>query len=254
MFSTLKQKETEWPFDQAKNCAVYTISQILNSESPIHIVYHDLEDNGWQFLSNIEYSMEDAKIVTLEEITKIDPSVFDVAHIKPGFQAKRSAIGKEWEIAKTPLDIDSFIEDCVDELNDANASISEKYGIGHFERWDFDQETAEIVFSENGNKKTIAKVSLIGTYSTNSESWMWGWGNNSLLPHLTQKLDKVREFGEEHNIELLTDRVWSATEDAGWAMAAVVFHIIGGEGVYRGVDDSSEIFFLLHKINQVDNS
>ena len=72
MFGIFKKKEVEWPFDQPKNYAVFSIRQIIERECPIQVVYHDLEDDGWQFVSNIEYTMEDAKLVGLEEITKID--------------------------------------------------------------------------------------------------------------------------------------------------------------------------------------
>lgn len=103
MFGIFKStKKDEWPFDQPKNCAVFTISQIINGESPIQLVYHDLEDDGWQFVSNIEYTMADAKLVSLEEITKIDSTVFEVAHIDPGFHAWRDKVGDKWTVEKTP--------------------------------------------------------------------------------------------------------------------------------------------------------
>jgi len=104
MFNLFKKKEIEWLFDQPKTCAVFTIRQIIEGEIPIQIVYHDLEDDGWQFVSNIEYSMEDAKLVSLEEITKLDSSVFDVAHIEPGFHAWRNTPKDKWVIAKTPIE------------------------------------------------------------------------------------------------------------------------------------------------------
>ncbi len=102
MFDIFKKKEVAWPFDQSQNCAVFTIRQIIEGESPIQIVYHDLEDDGWQFVSNIEYTMEDAKLVSLVEITKMDPSVFEVAKIQPGFHAWRNSVGDKWTIARTP--------------------------------------------------------------------------------------------------------------------------------------------------------
>ncbi|WP_144393890.1 hypothetical protein [Pleionea sediminis] len=105
MFSIFKKKK-EWPFDQPKNCAVFTIKQIIEGTSPIQVVYHDREDDGWQFVSNIEYAMDDAKLVSLEEIIKIDPSVFEVAHIQPGYHAWRNKVGDKWTIAKTPPEDD----------------------------------------------------------------------------------------------------------------------------------------------------
>lgn len=106
MFGIFTKKENEWPFDQPKNCAVFTIRQVIEGETPIQVVYHDLEDDGWQFVSNLEYGMDDAKLVSLEEITKIDSSVFEVAHIEPGFYAWINTVGDKWTIAETPPEAD----------------------------------------------------------------------------------------------------------------------------------------------------
>jgi len=103
MFGIFRKKEVEWPFNQPKNCAVFTIRQVIEGESPIQVVYHDLEDGGWQFVSNVEYTMEDAKLVGLEEITKIDPTVLELAKIEPGYHAWRNNVGDKWTIAKTPV-------------------------------------------------------------------------------------------------------------------------------------------------------
>lgn len=110
MFGIFKKKELEWLFDQPKNCAVFTIRQIIDGEFPIQVVYHDLDGGGWQFVSNIEYTMEDTMedtmLVGLEEITKIDPTVFEAANIEPGYHAWRNKVGDKWVIAKTPEQLD----------------------------------------------------------------------------------------------------------------------------------------------------
>ena len=89
-----------WPFDQPKNCAVITIQQILDLDLPILFVYHDLDDHGWQFLSNIEIKEKDAKVVSLLNIVELDKSVLEVAHIPPGFRAYRKSTDSEWIIEK----------------------------------------------------------------------------------------------------------------------------------------------------------
>lgn len=104
MFEKFGNKDVEWSFDQPRNCAVFTIRQIIEGENPIQVVYHDLEDDGWQFVSNIEYTMEDAKLVSLEQITQLDPTVFEVAKIKPGYHAWRNKVGDKWSVAKTPFE------------------------------------------------------------------------------------------------------------------------------------------------------
>ena len=96
------KQEIEWPFDQPKNCAVFTICQIIEGDCPILVVYHEQEDAGWQFLANIKYTMDDTRLVGLEEITKIDPTTFEIATIKPGSHAWRNKVGDRWTIAITP--------------------------------------------------------------------------------------------------------------------------------------------------------
>jgi hypothetical protein len=65
-----------WPFDQPRNCAVFTTRQVLDCAKPILPVTHDADDHGWQFLSS-EARAEDAKIIALEEAVELDPSVLD---------------------------------------------------------------------------------------------------------------------------------------------------------------------------------
>ena len=65
-------------------------------------MYHDADEDSWQFVSNIEYTMKETQIVSLEEITKIDSTVIDIAEIKPGYHAWRSAVGSKWHVAKMP--------------------------------------------------------------------------------------------------------------------------------------------------------
>jgi len=148
-------------------------------------------------------------------------------------------------------DLDEFFDKCLEELEEANDDLLKKYDIGSFERWDFDQRSAELVFSNKGVNLLKAKVSFIGSYSSKSESWMWGWGNDSLLPHLTEKTHVIREFGERNNIDVLVDRAWEATDDAGWAMAAASLKIVGGLGVYCGPGETSENYFLIHDLGKV---
>ena len=106
MFGIFKKKEQAWPFDQPENCAVFTIKQIMEKQLPILTVYHDQDDNGWQFLSNTELNMNDAMVVCLKNVVDIDSTVLEVAHIKPGFHAWRSKVGEKWIIEETPPDED----------------------------------------------------------------------------------------------------------------------------------------------------
>lgn len=94
----------EWPFDQPRNFAVFTIRQIIEGDLPITFVYHDADDHGWQFLANTETRMNDAVLVCLKNIVELDPSVLRVAHMPPGFHARREHKDAEWIIEETPAE------------------------------------------------------------------------------------------------------------------------------------------------------
>lgn len=93
-------KDKTWPFDQPKNCAVITLKQIIDHEVNVLDVYHDLDDHGWQFLSNIEVKEKDAKVVSLSSIVRLDETVLEIAKIPPGFRAYRKDKNSKWKIEK----------------------------------------------------------------------------------------------------------------------------------------------------------
>ncbi len=86
----------DWPFDQPRNCAVISLRQIVFDGAPILHVTHDADDHGWQFLTLDDAREEDASVVSLEEIVKLDPTVLEVADLAPGWHAWRQSGDHEW--------------------------------------------------------------------------------------------------------------------------------------------------------------
>jgi hypothetical protein len=89
-------EDDRWPFDQPRNCATLTMRQVLEGSEPILLVSHDEDDHGWQFIGSSDASVEDGKLVCLEEIVRIDPTVLEVADLPPGWQAFRGKRGGPW--------------------------------------------------------------------------------------------------------------------------------------------------------------
>jgi len=84
-----------WPFDQPRNCAVFTTRQILEGTEPILHVTHDSDDHGWQFLGR-EAREEDGKIIALHEAVEMDPSILQLADLRPGWHAYRQSAQGPW--------------------------------------------------------------------------------------------------------------------------------------------------------------
>ena len=70
--------------------------QILDRSEPILLVSHDEDDHGWQFIGTSNASMTEARIVCLEEIVQLDPTVLEVADLAPGWQAIRESVTETW--------------------------------------------------------------------------------------------------------------------------------------------------------------
>lgn len=96
----------QWLFDQPRNCATFTMRQVLDGSEPILLVSHDADDHGWQFIGISDASSTDVRIVSLEEIVWLDPTVLDVADLPPGWQAVRDRVGGPWKRRLHPTDLD----------------------------------------------------------------------------------------------------------------------------------------------------
>jgi hypothetical protein len=92
----MNQSTTDWPFDQPRNCATFTMRQVMDGSEPILLVSHDQDDHGWQFIGSSEALMADAMLVALEEVVRRDPTVIEVADLEPGWQALREFVGGPW--------------------------------------------------------------------------------------------------------------------------------------------------------------
>jgi len=86
----------EWKFDQAPNVAAVTSTHITEDKKPILLVSHYSDDHSWAFLSGDAITVEESELVSMKEIVSIDPTVQEVANLKPGWSAERKAVGDEW--------------------------------------------------------------------------------------------------------------------------------------------------------------
>lgn len=84
-----------WTFDEEPRLGVITTAPVLEG-APILMVSHDADDGGWQFLCGTTTDPADGRIVHLEEIVAIDPTVTQIADLRLGWVAFRRVAGGEW--------------------------------------------------------------------------------------------------------------------------------------------------------------
>src|SRR5438128_2699237 len=94
----------DWPFADPKNVATFTVRQIARDGNPILRVSHDSVDGAWQFLEWGTPREEDAMIVLLEEMTRIDNSIRELADLPLGWRATRRSPAEPWHREPNPND------------------------------------------------------------------------------------------------------------------------------------------------------
>lgn len=107
------------------------------------------------------------------------------------------------------------------------------FQLGEHERWDWDQDRAQLTFSNGGKVAVICDVAFTGSVSTASNTWMWAWANDSLSEGVKANLRELCEFGETQGFEKLAGGYWHATEVDGWQMTAIAAKFFGAIGAYR---------------------
>jgi hypothetical protein len=85
-----------WPFDQARNCAVFTTRLVVERREPILHVTHDADDHGWQFIGSSDGTRENHMIIAFHEAVELDPSVLEVADLPVGWHAVRESPKHPW--------------------------------------------------------------------------------------------------------------------------------------------------------------
>lgn len=89
----LLDRNADFKFREDKLCPVFTTSAWLEKQQPIVDVIHDKEGH-WFFLPLGE---PDWKIMSLEELIKVDPTLNDVFDLDYGECANREFVGGRWE-------------------------------------------------------------------------------------------------------------------------------------------------------------
>jgi hypothetical protein len=128
---------------------------------------------------------------------------------------------------------DELVSDCHQALHEKQDALSREYEISKHKRWDWDQETAELVFSNDGVVAVRCRIVFIGSVSTKSNTWLWSWANYSLDESVRSPMDKVRVFGVEKDFPKLFVPKWQADEVDGWEMAGIAVSVLNAKGVYR---------------------
>ena len=100
----------------------------------------------------------------------------------------------------------AFLEGGMEGLRLQTEAHQGTWRFGKSERWDFSQDTGELIFTF---PDTIvrAPAQIVGSFDSTDGSWMWAWANSSVAASLARDSVRVREYGESTGFGGLPHRV-----------------------------------------------
>jgi hypothetical protein len=130
-------------------------------------------------------------------------------------------------------------------MNERNEGWMKHYDLGQGPyHWDLDAAT--LTFERDDNQEDIvARVQLIGTASSHHGTFLWAWANETLPSACWAEVERVRAFGEQHDLSLLTAREWCGGRAEGLEMLAIAGRILNAQGVFVDVSSDPTFFFVI---------
>jgi hypothetical protein len=128
-------------------------------------------------------------------------------------------------------------------MQSRNAEWQARFDLGNSAyRWDL--ESATIAF-QRADDDVVASITLIGTTSVAERTFLWAWANDAIPPVATVGLDRVRAFGTQNDLSLLTQGEIQGGHPEALEVLALAGRILDAEGVF--IDRSGDVgcFFAL---------
>jgi hypothetical protein len=140
--------------------------------------------------------------------------------------------------------------DAVHQLEEKNARLKSEFRLGEWQRYDYDIDKGEIVFSDQGAPRVIAQIQIAGTTSSKAGNWLWAWANSHWPAERVTDSKIVRAYGEKHGICDLTHESVEDKESLnvlGWELTSVMARITNALGAYRPPRGEGGGLYLIYK-------
>lgn len=115
----------------------------------------------------------------------------------------------------------ALVERAMAYLQQRQDELVKRFRLGEHERYSWNQDTGDLVFSTAGKARVVADFLFIGSHSREGVSWMWSWANQSLEESVKHALRRVRSYGEAHGYWKLVSGMWCGREEEAWCQGNV---------------------------------
>ena len=135
-------------------------------------------------------------------------------------------------------------------LRERQDHLATQYKLGSYSRYDWSQDTGQLVFSDGGRTRLVADIQFVGSISTQGGTWLWSWANTSILESVKDRIRQVRAYGEDHHYLTLACACSAAREVDGWQMTAVTAYLTGAAGAYRTPSEDGFSFMAITDVHR----
>lgn len=130
-----------------------------------------------------------------------------------------------------------------------NAAFVDELGLaGRAYEWSLD--TAKLVFP-SPDDRVEADLCVVGSHSSAEGTFLWAWANDRIPATARRGLERVRQFGKENGLGLLTDAEWPAKHADGLEMATVAARVLDAAGIWIAPMGDVTFYFALMNIRSV---
>jgi hypothetical protein len=163
--------------------------------------------------------------------------------------------GEQSRLTLAPDTVDGLV--LGDELFDAlDATRAAAHGtqaafqtrIQGFQRWDASQDTGELSFVLASGSTWALRGQAIGSWSSDGDTWMWGWANPSVEPSFAAALARVRDGAKgRKGLAALRTGKFGARQPFAVELALHAAGAIGAQGVFPAPTGTGLLFIAAMK-------
>jgi hypothetical protein len=141
--------------------------------------------------------------------------------------------------------------DAVAMMNSRNRAWIERYRLtGASYVWDLNSATIAFDAIANG---VFADLCVVGTASKAEGSFLWAWANEDIPAGAKRGLEKVRAFGDEFDLGLLTTPRHNCGRAEGLEALAIAGRVLDADGVWVDERGDLTLFFALFNFRRGDD-
>ena len=100
-----------------------------------------------------------------------------------------------------------------------------------YDSWEPDLKNGTIIYKKYGLPTLECIVLVVGSFSEESNTWMWAWKSDSTLADQKDQLLEIKQFGEKHKIRhLRSGLLYDIEESECWEFTAIAGNLLNAIG------------------------